>query len=598
MDTPATPRPSDPPAHTLPLWERLARLGRPRLSAIILLFSLLVLTVAWGAVYVELRMQRADNLRDEARQNTNLAHVLQEQTVRVLAAVDQSTLRLSDAVRQGHFKKSDFERIADATGLVPDILTQLSLVGPDGRFIGSNLDPLGRRTGGVDLSDREHIQAHLAPHLVPDVARQFSRDGLFIGKPVLGKVSGKWTIQLTRRIIADDGRVLGVVVASLNPLYFEQVYSQVQLGERAAVSLVGEDRVVRARVVDGRSSGTGSVLGGNSYIGTGRLGQQGTFIRTSGIDGVERLFAYRRVGDYPLVVMVASTTQTALRDWHETRNVAVVLATLFSLAVLGAALLFLRSVRQLEATNRALQLSEAQAQSANQAKTEFLAAISHELRTPLTSIRGFSELMELRLTEAKYREQAGLIRKASEHLNALLTEILDLSKIEAGAMTLQPEPHNLAELLQATMDFFALTAASKGLALTLHIDPQVPQALVCDGLRLKQILNNLLSNALKFTAQGSVKLTVEVVAGDVAFHVADTGPGIPKDMHEAVFEKFRQGHARVSYEHGGTGLGLALARSLAELMGGRLTVQSVPGQGACFTLRLPLQAPTASQSAA
>ena len=598
MDTPATPRPSDPPAHTLPLWERLARLGRPRLSAIILLFSLLVLTVAWGAVYVELRMQRADNLRDEARQNTNLAHVLQEQTVRVLAAVDQSTLRLSDAVRQGHFKKSDFERIADATGLVPDILTQLSLVGPDGRFIGSNLDPLGRRTGGVDLSDREHIQAHLAPHLVPDVARQFSRDGLFIGKPVLGKVSGKWTIQLTRRIIADDGRVLGVVVASLNPLYFEQVYSQVQLGERAAVSLVGEDRVVRARVVDGRSSGTGSVLGGNSYIGTGRLGQQGTFIRTSGIDGVERLFAYRRVGDYPLVVMVASTTQTALRDWHETRNVAVVLATLFSLAVLGAALLFLRSVRQLEATNRALQLSEAQAQSANQAKTEFLAAISHELRTPLTSIRGFSELMELRLTEAKYREQAGLIRKASEHLNALLTEILDLSKIEAGAMTLQPEPHNLAELLQATMDFFALTAASKGLALTLHIDPQVPQALVCDGLRLKQILNNLLSNALKFTAQGSVKLTVEVVAGDVAFHVADTGPGIPKDMHEAVFEKFRQGHARVSYEHGGTGLGLALARSLAELMGGRLTVQSVPDQGACFTLRLPLQAPTASQSAA
>lgn len=574
------------------MWERSARLGRPRLSAIILLFSLLVLAVAWGAVYAELRLQREDALRDEARQNTNLARVLQEQTVRVLAAVDQSTLRLSEAVRQGQFKTADFERIADATGLVPDILTQLSLVGADGRFVGSNLDPMGRRTGGVDLSDREHIRAHLASHLVPDVARQFSRQGLFIGKPVLGKVSGKWTIQLTRQITADDGRVLGVVVASLNPLYFEQVYSQVQLGARAAVSLIGDDRSVRARVVGGVSSGTGSVLGGNSVVGTPQLGREGTYIRTSGIDNVERIVAYHRVGDYPLLVLVATTTEAALQDWRDTMTVAVVLATLFSLAVLGAAVLFLRSVRQLEATNRALQLSEAQAQSANQAKTEFLAAISHELRTPLTSIRGFSELMELRLGDAKYREQAGLIRKASEHLNALLTEILDLSKIEAGAMTLQPEPQDLPELLQATVDFFALTAASKGLALSLHIDPQAPQTLVCDGLRLKQILNNLLSNALKFTAQGSVQLTVEVVAGEVAFHVADTGPGIPEDMQEAVFEKFRQGHARVSYEHGGTGLGLALARSLAELMGGRLTVQSVPGQGSRFTLYLPLQAST------
>jgi len=255
--------------------------------------------------------------------------------------------------------------------------------------------------------------------------------------------------------------------------------------------------------------------------------------------------------------------------------------------VFGGAVLLLGSLRWLEAKNRALELSEAQAQSANQAKTEFLAAISHELRTPLTSIRGFSELMEQRLEDPRYREQAGLIRKAAEHLNALLTEILDLSKVEAGAMPLNPEPQVLAELLQSTVDFFAVSAAAKGLTLGLRIAPGTPAVLVCDGLRLKQILNNLLSNAMKFTPAGTVTVELDATPETVRVHVVDTGPGIPPEMQELIFERFRQGNSRVSYEHGGTGLGLALSRALALLMGGTLTVESQPGQGARFTLSLP-----------
>jgi signal transduction histidine kinase len=267
--------------------------------------------------------------------------------------------------------------------------------------------------------------------------------------------------------------------------------------------------------------------------------------------------------------------------------VAFALTALFSVTVVGAALLFLTGVRQLEAKNRSLQLSEAQAQAANQAKSEFLAAISHELRTPLTSIRGFSELMEIRLEQPKYREQAGMIRKAAEYLNALLTEILDLSKVEAGAMPLHPEPQVLAELLHSTADFFAVSAAEKGLSLSVRIAPDAPQTLVCDGLRLKQILNNLMSNAMKFTQAGSVTIELDATPDQVRFHVLDTGPGIPPEKQELIFERFRQGNARVSYEHGGTGLGLTLSRALAELMGGTLTLQSVPGQGARFTLNLP-----------
>jgi signal transduction histidine kinase len=561
-----------------------------KLAAAVVLFCLLVLGVAWGAVFLELRSKRDESIAAEVRQNVNLARALQEQTLRVLASVDQATLRMRDQVLQGRFRPQDAERFANETGLAPDILTQLSFVGPDGRFVGSNIDPTGEKTGHVDLSEREHIRAHLQPDLVRDAAGQLSRSGLFIGKPVLGKVSGKWTIQLSRAMVGADGKRLGVVVASLNPRYLEEVYGQVRLGELGIVSLIGDDLSVRARVVGGAPRGTGTLVPSGGFWSRRPLPQEGHEIRSSALDGVERIVAHRRVGDYPLQILVGTTTDAALQQWRETRTVAFVLTSLLSLAVVAVALVFLRSVRQLEAKNRVLQASEAQAQSANQAKSEFLAAISHELRTPLTSIRGFSELMEHRLDDARFREQAGLIRKAAEHLNALLTEILDLSKVEAGAMTLHPEPQDLADLLQSTVDFFAVSAADKGLQLTLRIAPGAPRALVCDGLRLKQILNNLLSNAMKFTGQGSVTLELDATPEQVRVHVVDTGPGIPPEQQALIFERFRQGHGRISYEHGGTGLGLALSRALAELMGGTLTVESSLGQGARFTLSLPRRA--------
>jgi signal transduction histidine kinase len=234
------------------------------------------------------------------------------------------------------------------------------------------------------------------------------------------------------------------------------------------------------------------------------------------------------------------------------------------------------------------------AETANRAKTEFLAAISHELRTPLTSIRGFAELMEHRSGEAVTRTQAQLIRKGAEHLNALLTEILDFSKIEAGAMVLRQESVDLAAVVQGSIDFFALTAREKGLALAATMAADCPAQWTGDSLRLKQILNNLLSNALKFTRQGSIQLRVECRQGSLVFDVEDTGPGIPAALHDVIFEKFRQADGKVSDEHGGTGLGLALSRGLAELMHGSLTLQSTEGVGSRFTLTLPLSVPAAT----
>ncbi|WCM95162.1 ATP-binding protein [Acidovorax sp. NCPPB 2350] len=560
----------------------------PRLRALVIGFLLLALTTTWVLVTMALHIKWQDAMEAEERQNGNLARVLQEQTVRVLTTVDQATLRVAGEVNNGEFTVDDYVLFANETGLVPDILTQLSVVGPDGRFVGSNIDPAGEKSLSVDLSEREHIRVQLEPDSLPQAQTQFSDSGLFVGKPVLGKVSSKWTVQLSRPIRNASGYLHGVVVASLNPGYFEKVYADVDIGAQGSVLLIGNDFNVRARVVGGLSEGMGLALDFPDDHPLHHLDTvQGSFQRVSRIDGIERISAFHRIKGYPLSVVVSTTTDAALAEWKTMRNLAVVFAGLFSIALVAIGLGFLNGVRQLERKNQELAVSEAQAQSANQAKSEFLTAISHELRTPLTSIHGFAELMELRLEQPAYREAAGLIRKAAEHLNTLLSEILDLAKVQAGAMPIVWGEHGVRELVQTTTDLFAISAAQKGLTLETHIAPEVPETLRCDGLRLKQILNNLLSNAFKFTERGGVRLEVDTAGRVVRFHVIDTGPGIPSEVQDIIFEKFRQGHANVSTQHGGTGLGLALSRSLAELMGGRLTVVSGLGRGARFTLELP-----------
>ncbi|MCU0951094.1 MAG: ATP-binding protein [Burkholderiaceae bacterium] len=568
------------------------------LRVTIVVFTLVLLVAAWVTIWVVIARERGEVIEAQTRHNTNLAEVLREQTERVLASVDQATLRARDAVASGGLTAPDLQRLANETGLAPKILVQLSVVGPDGRFVGSNLDPDGSRTGHVDLSAREHIRVHLAPALAPQGKQAVPANGLFIGKPVLGKVSGRWTIQLSRAITAADGRRLGVIVASLDPGYFDDVYRQVALGHQGVVTLVGSDLTVRARVVGGQPAKMGATLASVPELAQAGAPVRGSFVHVSAIDGVERYSAYSRVGSHPLFVLVGSGLDESLADWRDTRNALLVLTGAFTLLIGAAAVALVVGVRRLEQVNAELMASQRAAHAASEAKSEFLAAISHELRTPLTSIRGFAELMEKRLPDEKFRKQAGMIRRGAEHLNNLLTEILDLTKVEAGVMPHMPTSQNLRQVLADTREFFLATAAHKQLSLEVRVADALPATITCDGLRLKQILNNLLSNALKFTERGGVVIAAErlvAVAGEprgdrIALHVIDSGPGIAEDMQEAVFERFRQGSERISHDHGGTGLGLALSRGLAQLMGGTLTLRSTLGVGSRFTLVLPLDA--------
>ena len=571
-----------------------------RLLGKVITAVVLLVLVVWAGAVAMLALRHQDALDAEIRQNRNLARALEEQTLRVLATTDQALVRLRSvvadagpaAMQAGSAQAPDMVRLANETGLAPKILVQLSLVGSDGHFLFSNVDPDGRKTGGVDLSQREHIRAHLAPESLPAGDRPAAPEALFIGKPVLGKVSQKWTIQLSRRLGGPGQPALGVGVASLDPSYFEDVYRRVDLGRLGSVALIGRDLTLRARVVGGQIEGMGTTLGSGSAWAR-HVGETEGWYRSPGaIDGRDRIVAFRQVGGYPLYVLVTTATDEALASWTSTRNTTVLLTLLLTLTLALGTTWFAISLRRLERSHAALRASEAQAQAANQAKSQFLTAISHELRTPLTSIRGFAEVMERRLEAGSFRDAAGMIRKGAEHLDRLLTEILDLSKVEAGAMTLDPQPTELTPLLQGTVDFFSLTAAEKGLGLRLEMAPDLPTQVVLDGFRTKQILNNLLSNALKFTQHGEVRVRASTEAGRLQVDVIDTGPGVPADKQSLIFERFRQADAQVSFQHGGTGLGLALSRGLAELAGGSLTLHSVEGQGSTFSLRLPLTTTT------
>jgi signal transduction histidine kinase/CheY-like chemotaxis protein/CHASE3 domain sensor protein len=228
---------------------------------------------------------------------------------------------------------------------------------------------------------------------------------------------------------------------------------------------------------------------------------------------------------------------------------------------------------------------------ANQYKSEFLANVSHELRTPLNSLLILAKLLadnkDANLTEEQVRF-AHTILGAGNDLLALINDILDLSKIEAGRLDARPASVPLADIVATIGESLRATAADRGLAFSYGVEPGAPAAVETDAQRLGQILRNLLSNAFKFTDEGGVTLRASAGPGDVvAFAVSDTGIGIPVEQQEVIFEAFRQADGSTHRKYGGTGLGLSISRDLARLLGGELTVDSEPGQGSTFTLTLP-----------
>jgi signal transduction histidine kinase len=447
----------------------------------------------------------------------------------------------------------------------------IGIIDADGWLIMSDR-PLPRS----NLADREHFLVH-----VPADTGQ-----LFMSKPVLGRSSGKWAVQFTRRINTPGGGFGGAVVTSLNPEYFNQFYKSIDTGENGVVALIGTDGIVRARSNSGKSN-IGQDLSGSRLFEALKNGDNGNYSATSSNDGIHRLYSFRKLPEYPLIVLVGISETTVLKDYAEHRNVLLGLGGFISLLIGAAAAALVRHMRLQQRVEQTLRHSEQEALSASRMKSEFLARMSHELRTPLNGILGFSEYLRDNEDLAEKRDCAATIYESGTHLLCLVNAILDLAKIEAGHMEVDRQPLELAPLVNSVVAIQRAFATQKDLYLNADFAPSAPQAILADQTKLVQILNNLVHNAIKFTDTGGVEVHVRSLPGEVLFVVSDTGPGIPTSVRHLVFDRFKQLDSFAKRSQGGTGLGLALAKELVELMGGRIWIESRNGGGSVFNFTIP-----------
>lgn len=282
-----------------------------------------------------------------------------------------------------------------------------------------------------------------------------------------------------------------------------------------------------------------------------------------------------------VATLVRNYTDTLLRSTEETREALILQEkTAVDLA---------RAKEDLEAALDEAQRAREEAERANRTKSMFLASMSHEIRTPLTCVIGFADLLTMpAITPEEGRDFAGSIKESGQVLLSLINNVLDLSKIEAGRLELERIPYSIRDLADEIAAVFSPTAREKRVDLAVEVGPEVAPEQSGDPTRVRQILMNLVGNALKFTDTGRVAITCGADRkGWLRIAVSDSGSGIPADRLDTIFDAFSQAERGTTRKHGGTGLGLDISRKLVAAMGGEIGVESREGEGTCFTFRIP-----------
>lgn len=672
--------------------------------------GLAMIVFIWVSVEYDVLQEKAAAHRASTQTAQNYARLFQEHISQAIGDVD-NTLKF---VRQDYLRDPlDF----DLQGWVRNqysfrsLALQFTLIGADGIMISTTTPGAA---SALDLSDREHFRVH----------RDGVGDSLFISRPLVGRASGRWSIQVTRRITGDDGRFMGVLVASLDPYWLSRFYESIDLGRGGHIAVFGRDGVVRA-MAGLQPSTMGSPVSNRMLMHRALREPAGILNRAEESDGEEQFTAFRRLEDLPLIVSVtvddAEGREARANAAWRTRLLAAALSlTVFGVMAAamrnrssmgeaidalaksraeadaasreldltlnnmaqgilmadGAGQVAVINQRALELlglpgsfTRRGFSLAELQAyqrhtgdaalvaalaavarpsaggamsvlecerctgvvlevrtqpllaggfvqtftditerkkaegelrdardraEKASKARSSFLATMSHEIRTPLNGIIGMSSILEHTTLSDEQATYLKTIHGCGEALLAIVNDILDYSKLDSGGVQLERTAVDLAGLMETVAQILKPRAEAKGLRFTVERADSVPSTILTDGTRVRQVLLNLVSNAIKFTEAGEVGVVVTPVqrAGGpgLRFAVTDTGIGVAEEVRANLFQEFVQGDATITRRFGGTGLGLAISKRIVEAMGGSIGLESSLGAGSTFWFDIPLEA--------
>ena len=439
----------------------------------------------------------------------------------------------------------------------------------------------------ISLADRDYFQHH----------RSSDDPAIFLSAPVRNKGNGKWTFYVSRRLNGPAGEFVGVALVGVSCDFFGAFFRNVSLGEHAAITLYRRDHTLLARWPQVEGMMGKRVLSGTTYqvISRGKLADvvlTQAPRESAGGRPTYRMGAVRQVRDYPLVVNATITEELLLAGWWRSVRLlgGVGLASLLVLLVAFwlMAVLLKRREHDAEEARELMRLADA----ASEAKSRFLAMMSHEIRTPMNGIVGMSELMLGTELDATQRGYARNVHSGVVELMHIINDVLDFSKVESGRMELDSAAFDPAAHLRQVVELYLASAAQKGLSIETVC--QVGVAAVCaDAGRIRQVLGNLVDNAIKFTPSGRVTVRLAASAdadgGAPRLHyaVCDSGIGIGPEAQRRLFEPFSQADNTISRQYGGTGLGLAICKRLVELMGGQIDCVSVAGQGTTFAFEVP-----------
>jgi signal transduction histidine kinase/CheY-like chemotaxis protein len=579
--------------------------GRQQASRTVAVFGAFVIVAMMVSVVISLVAMRDRDIEDWRRQMSSMSLILADQTSQTVFAayliLDSVAERVRDAgiADQASFRSTlstvaMHEMLRDRIRGLPqvDVASIVAANGDNINFTRSFPVP------PINLAERDYFKAHL----------ENPRLGDFISQPVHNKGNGKWTFYISRRLNDAQGNFMGLILVGMSVDGFTRFFERIvhNLGEGASISLFRDDLMLLTRWPNKDDViGTFNRSGASYEVVEVMKKKDDVLLRdtprfSTGTSEL-RLTAVRRLDRYPLVLAIVVTEDIILSRWRSLVGLFAVITLAGVMAMVFGLLSLVRNLRLRESNMLQMRRLKTEAESANTAKSRFLATMSHEIRTPINGILGMAQLLLMpRLNENERQNYARTILASGQALLTLLNDILDLAKIEAEKIQLETLVFEPRQLFSEMQTLFSGLAVGKEIRFECQWRGPEGQCYGADSHRLRQMLSNLVSNAIKFTAQGTVRIEASEVerAGDTVlleFSVQDTGLGISAEKLSSLFLPFVQADSSTTREFGGTGLGLSIVHNLARLMGGEVGAESEPGRGSRFWFRIRASLAQASE---